>query len=127
MKTLSNIFMVMLAIGLIIVAWSHFTKIKNDAAQAVAAEQTLEQSTQAQAATAPEWTACETDDQCIAIGTECCQANYSQAVNVNFADMWRVANPKQDCAPDVMCIMMVKTARCEKGQCTVAPTNAVTE
>lgn len=127
MKTISTILMVIIAIGLIAFAWSSYTKMQDDTNQAVAMEQNLAQSSTTESDTSSEWTACETDDECVAIGTECCEANYTRAVNVNFVDIWRAANPKQDCAADTMCIMMIKVATCQNGQCIVAPTNSVTE
>jgi hypothetical protein len=88
---------------------------------------TLQTETPTSSAPPSDWDLCTTDTDCTPIGTECCDANFTRAVNVKYADAWRQANPRHECKPDTMCIMMVKTATCQQGRCTVAPTNTVSE
>ena len=66
-----------------------------------------------------EWTACTTDTDCAPVGTECCAANYTNAVNNKFADAWTAKHPKQDCDPGMACIMMMPIAHCVAGNCTM--------
>ena len=74
-----------------------------------------------------EWTQCSSDADCTPVGTECCDAQYTQAINAQFLEAWKANHPKQSCAPTTACIMMVPLARCENGACTVRSTQPVSK
>jgi hypothetical protein len=117
MKSLSQILMTMIALGLIVYAWSHYTKTQNETRQAGNAQIALAQSISAQVTTPPAWSSCASDGDCVAVGTECCEGSFQNAVNKDFVSDWYAANPRQSCAADTVCTTNVPAAWCEQGQC----------
>ncbi len=117
MKILSNVLMTIIAIGLIVFAWPYLKEQKRTLSKAATTENSSDKFHENETNILPEWVTCEKDEDCTPVGIECCEGQYTHAINKNYMTEWQLANSKTECPTDQSCITVVPQAWCENGEC----------